>query len=489
MLTWLLLFAGYSVAGQPGATDTESTRSNPQCGHYAILHCCQLLGVPIEMKWLLEQLPPRENGHSMLELLQILERIGLRAEGRSGSIESLREGTFPVIAHTSKNHFIAIERVTEDAVLLLDGWGRRQVWALERFRKEWDGKMLRVLGPQPERPLPDCPDVAKVAPRMAFDTLFIDQGLISLDKKKVEYVFRFRNLGSADLIIESVRTSCRCLESSKPDKPIPPGGTGQIALSYFADERGAFLQTAYVHSNDPCQSVIRLSAAGNTDRRITADPELVELGRIPFGQIRSALCTILSVSDLPVSILSATCDLPGCKVEHFELTPQRLQYLKSSGARILGNPTNAHLLRLTMVAQENTPGPLKGRIEVATNIKDFERIIIPVHGEVISPLYLAPEVLYFGEVGETDQIKQMVKVVARDGKPFRILGIDPQDAGLACTFGAQLQPGKCDLQFAGTGSAAIGLAGKVLTIRAESEGVSGEITLPLRIYARTKSSS
>ncbi|GHT23031.1 hypothetical protein FACS189419_06420 [Planctomycetales bacterium] len=48
----------------------------PQCAHWSILRCCQLLGAPVTLKALLEFLPYQEEGHSMLQMAEILKKIG-----------------------------------------------------------------------------------------------------------------------------------------------------------------------------------------------------------------------------------------------------------------------------------------------------------------------------------------------------------------------------------------------------------------------------
>lgn len=65
-----------------------------------------------------------------------------------------------------------------------------------------------------------------------------------------------RNLGSGDLIIEAVTTSCGCTSASITPEVIPPGGTGTLAIQYDSgahgpDEVGPVMRQIFIASNDP----------------------------------------------------------------------------------------------------------------------------------------------------------------------------------------------------------------------------------------------
>ncbi len=65
-----------------------------------------------------------------------------------------------------------------------------------------------------------------------------------------------RNLGSGDLIIEAVTTSCGCTSASITPEVIPPGGTGTLAIRYDSgahgpDEVGPVMRQIFIASNDP----------------------------------------------------------------------------------------------------------------------------------------------------------------------------------------------------------------------------------------------
>ena len=85
-------------------------------------------------------------------------------------------------------------------------------------------------------------------PVMQFDKEVIDYGTIAHNADGVRY-FNIKNVGSAPLIIESVKGSCGCTVPTKPEEPIMPGKSGQIKVKYATDRVGRFTKTVTIVSN------------------------------------------------------------------------------------------------------------------------------------------------------------------------------------------------------------------------------------------------
>ena len=53
------------------------------------------------------------------------------------------------------------------------------------------------------------------------------------------------------LVVTRVFTSCSCLKASYSKRPIPPGGTGVIRITYepYKSEPGTFYKVIQVYSN------------------------------------------------------------------------------------------------------------------------------------------------------------------------------------------------------------------------------------------------
>lgn len=67
------------------------------------------------------------------------------------------------------------------------------------------------------------------------------------------HAFRFRNEGTAPLVITRVQISCSCLKATHPRRPVMPGEEGSIDVIYepHKSEPGNFNKVIQIFSNDP----------------------------------------------------------------------------------------------------------------------------------------------------------------------------------------------------------------------------------------------
>jgi len=86
-------------------------------------------------------------------------------------------------------------------------------------------------------------------PVLTFSAVEHDFGRIK-EGETVGCAFNFKNTGDADLVLTSVQTSCGCTVSKFSRKPIPPGGSGSIEVSFDSSDRsGRQTKTITVFSN------------------------------------------------------------------------------------------------------------------------------------------------------------------------------------------------------------------------------------------------
>ena len=73
--------------------------------------------------------------------------------------------------------------------------------------------------------------VAKGTPQINFDENFYDFGTIA-QGEKVSHTFKFRNIGSGQLVITDVTTSCGCTASKYSLEPVAPGAEGMVEVIF-----------------------------------------------------------------------------------------------------------------------------------------------------------------------------------------------------------------------------------------------------------------
>lgn len=68
-----------------------------------------------------------------------------------------------------------------------------------------------------------------------FETTVYDFGNIPADTKEIVYEFIFTNTGEKSLAILAAKPSCGCTEPVYDRKPLEPGQTGKIKVTYHPD--------------------------------------------------------------------------------------------------------------------------------------------------------------------------------------------------------------------------------------------------------------
>jgi len=98
-------------------------------------------------------------------------------------------------------------------------------------------------------------------PKFEFEKTAHDFGKV-VDGVKISYAFKFKNTGGSDLIIHTVNTDCGCTASEFTKKPIAPGESGFIRLTFDSKGRiGKNHKTATIVANtSPNVVVLKLNA-------------------------------------------------------------------------------------------------------------------------------------------------------------------------------------------------------------------------------------
>ncbi len=107
--------------------------------------------------------------------------------------------------------------------------------------------------------------------------------------------FKFKNAGTAPLIVNSVKASCGCTTPKWTRDPIAPNGSGEITVSYDPKNRpGIFNKTVTVGSNAENSTVV-LSISGSVEQREKTlaekypreiGPLRAETNHISFAQLK-----------------------------------------------------------------------------------------------------------------------------------------------------------------------------------------------------------
>jgi len=96
-----------------------------------------------------------------------------------------------------------------------------------------------------------------------FENSTHDFGIIDEDGGSVTADFVFRNTGTAPLVIVDASASCGCTRPEFPKKPIQPGKSGKIKVSFNPKgQPRSFSKVVTVITNDPKSKRVKLRIKG-----------------------------------------------------------------------------------------------------------------------------------------------------------------------------------------------------------------------------------
>lgn len=91
-------------------------------------------------------------------------------------------------------------------------------------------------------------------PQITFESMVIDYGQIPHNADGFR-VFKFKNTGSAPLLITNTKGSCGCTVPKHSSEAVMPGESGEITVKYATDRIGVFTKKVYVTTNASTEQI------------------------------------------------------------------------------------------------------------------------------------------------------------------------------------------------------------------------------------------
>ncbi len=112
---------------------------------------------------------------------------------------------------------------------------------------------------------PDSLRAAAPGARLLLEERSFDFGDVPRKGGDLVHEFLFRNDGDAPLVLTRVFTSCSCLKTSFSKRPVAPGASGVIRVTYepHKSEPGAFNKVIQIYSNSVAGRAL-LTVQGNS---------------------------------------------------------------------------------------------------------------------------------------------------------------------------------------------------------------------------------
>lgn len=413
-----------------------------QCGQRCVHFICMLHGVPLSIKQVCEVLPPKEDGESYYEVKRALEKIGFTVKAKAVTYEKLREEQFPIIAHYTDEHFIVIEKIESNSVSVFDIFKNRQIVTMEDFIENWDGTILSIMKSKNAKRMPIwmTKNENMNMPKIQFDSLFVDKGIVGSEQEEVLFTFPFESIGEGDLIVKDVKTDCGCTLVSYPKGTIRRGVKERICVKYRpGDENGPFGKTALVLTNDPIFPAIKLYIAGTTEKQLEIHPRKLYLPvQNKQGNFGEVFINYLGHEELLVT--DTITDIDGLEI-HVEKTNKEKLTNRIHNSKIMYpasiDYTNFYNIRYSYTSDLEKSEKIKGYIWLKTNLTKVPTIKLPIEVEIFSCIQMKPSLLFLGELVQGQDITQTVKMESKEKSEFKINSVAFEDCDFkyTCTEG------------------------------------------------------
>lgn len=92
-------------------------------------------------------------------------------------------------------------------------------------------------------------------PQLVLDHLSHDFGTLAKGSDKQTHTFTATNKGNAPLIITRTKNSCRCISITTPKRPIAPGASAPITVTFNPTEEGVFNKGVEIMTNHPASNL------------------------------------------------------------------------------------------------------------------------------------------------------------------------------------------------------------------------------------------
>ncbi len=251
-------------------------------------------------------------------------------------------------------------------------------------------------------------------PHLEVDRIEFDFGT-ALAGGSVEHTFVLKNIGKADLVVESVRSTCGCTSLQHIEKvKLEPGNTLDVPISLSLKGRsGAQRRSIVVISNDPQMPELTLWMVGDAIQPIRVDPHTLALGRIEANH-PTAVVQVVAARGRQFTIESIASSMPEIEAHVVEVVPGELYQIKVRAVRAL------------------PAGQLAQTLTIETSDPDMPTIVIPITGHVMDDFAIAPRELVI--LSTTSSSTRYIVIAPGEIKLFDITKIDVPDKRIIATI-------------------------------------------------------
>lgn len=245
-------------------------------------------------------------------------------------------------------------------------------------------------------------------PKIVFEEQTYNFGKIYIGEI-VEHGFKFKNQGSAELLVKNVKSSCGCTAALVSKSHLLKDETGEVQVKFNPGRYvGMVSKSVTVNSNDPESSSVKLTIAGEVIEEVSVNPRLLSFGIIRKGDSSTRSVEVKTIPELKIKVKKVESPNP---------------YISFTDNKTDKDGTNR--FQVTFSNYEYI-GKFTGVIFIYTSSNRQERLDIPFSGEVIGDITFYPEIVSFGRITqEQDANKSVILNIVNNDVKIEKIEVDP----------------------------------------------------------------
>ncbi len=251
------------------------------------------------------------------------------------------------------------------------------------------------------------PRAAAAAPHIEFVETEHHLGKMEQHSSK-SYTFLFANSGDAPLIVTKTETTCGCTVARATQGAIPPGGRGEVAVTFESREAfGEISKVITVLSNaDNAVTKLSVSAFIRTDLYIH---KFVQFGKVARDEASER--TIEAKGDAAVGfrVTKVETDAPYLSASFIEVPPTAPEFGPKFEIRVALSPGAP-------------PGTMNRKLLLHTNLASQPLIEVPIYANVGGYLTFSSDAMNFGTFPAGTAKVLMLDVAAPAEHPVTVTG-------------------------------------------------------------------
>ncbi|OQZ01235.1 MAG: hypothetical protein DCC43_09155 [Candidatus Brocadia sp.] len=217
-------------------------------------------------------------------------------------------------------------------------------------------------------------------PKIVFEEQIYNFGKIFIGEI-VEYGFKFKNEGQGELIVSNVKSSCGCTAALVSKSHLRKGETGEVKVKFNPGRYvGKVSKTVMVNSNDPKDSSLKLTIAGEVIEEVSVNPKRINFGIIRKGDSCTRNIEVKTIPELKIEVKKVESPNPYVSIKEEK-----------------GDDHSTHRFQIT-IDKYDYVGKFNGIIFVYTSSGKQERVDVPFSGEIVGDITFYPEMVSFGKV-------------------------------------------------------------------------------------------